>query len=922
MFCPHCGKQFEDGKFCPFCGAEMPGQVPTQPQMQAVSRFCPTCGRQVTVEQTCPDCGAQIPGPVRYEPVPVIIAETVQPAQEKPAKVKKPKAEKPPKEKKPKAEKGEKTFPWKILLIVTAAVLVLAAIGACLWFFVFNKDEDGKKDNNGGASYLQILDINVEQRDIETKVKTDVKVTVQTNGETEYESLMLVDENGNELGELKDDGSEADSYAEDHVYSAEIEFSSEEPATWKLFVSDGSLLSSQFETVYFYPAYDPDAYQNFVDVQGELRDVLDYSDDLEADHEIAMQMLGQMLNDGKVSNYSFNNGSIQIQLTGGGTYVYSYNPGGDWKTGESGSAEGGQDLPISAATMYSITPNTHKVATLQPYRDELGAGGVDDAANSVANSGYNFVFTQNADGVTAGIEMMKTLNEYNVILLDGHGGYSPELHSFIGTGTRTSSELDEVYWPDIYYDRIIKLSGGNYGVTSAFFDRYYEEGDFGECIVYLGCCHGADDWVLADTLKSKGVDAIFAYRNTVTVSYDANMVRTILEELSKDAETPVTVAEALEAAQAQHGATDDSNAHWYNWLLGNYESEENRAALKLYGDTRFSLDMKSNSMRGKVAQSGTGEPLVSAVVTAHDTETDTAMASTRTDADGNFVMPLAVGSYHIVVRSSGYMPCTVSDVAVERNATTYLQNTILLELAEGNPQAIISGTVTNAVTGNPVEGVTIRFRENYNNVSGDYVTKGGEVLELVTDDNGYYFTEQLFYGYYTAEISKEGFVTSTVNVVASYDDSIAYDQNMLITPEASGNDFRITLEWAENPRDEDAHIVCESPDDYHVYYRNKSEYRDGELIANLDHDDMYGNGFETVTMTVDPEGTYRYYVHHYAGSESLSTSNAIVKVYQGGVLIGVYNVPIDQGTGIYWHVFDIVNGQVVVVNRITDSSAR
>ena len=88
----------------------------------------------------------------------------------------------------------------------------------------------------------------------------------------------------------------------------------------------------------------------------------------------------------------------------------------------------------------------------------------------------------------------------------------------------------------------------------------------------------------------------------------------------------------------------------------------------------------------------------------------------------------------------------------------------------------------------------------------------------------------------------------------------------------------------------------------------------------MDHDDTRGNGFETVTLRVDPNNFYSYYVHRYAGAGSLSTSNAIVKVYQGGVMINQFNVPVDQGTQDYWNVFNIVDGKVIPINRISDSS--
>ena len=202
---------------------------------------------------------------------------------------------------------------------------------------------------------------------------------------------------------------------------------------------------------------------------------------------------------------------------------------------------------------------------------------------------------------------------------------------------------------------------------------------------------------------------------------------------------------------------------------------------------------------------------------------------------------------------------------------------------------------------------------------GEYAKDASDnEITIITGADGKYYTDKLPYGYYTVEAVKDGFATAYVNIISINDDTAAMGQDVVFVPEASGNDFRVTLEWESHPRDEDAHIVGDLPDDFHVYYNNKVALFGDTTVATLDQDDQNGNGFETITLTVNPSGVYKYYVHHYAGEESLSTSNAIVKVYQGGVLIKQYNVPVDQGTEKYWNVFNIVNGEVVTVNLILD----
>ncbi len=66
-------------------------------------------------------------------------------------------------------------------------------------------------------------------------------------------------------------------------------------------------------------------------------------------------------------------------------------------------------------------------------------------------------------------------------------------------------------------------------------------------------------------------------------------------------------------------------------------------------------------------------------------------------------------------------------------------------------------------------------------------------------------------------------------------------------------------------------------------------------------------------------GTYTYYVHNFAGSPSITSSSATVRLYNANGLYRTYTVP-TVGTGTYWHVFDIVDGTIVTRNVIQSSA--
>lgn len=78
-------------------------------------------------------------------------------------------------------------------------------------------------------------------------------------------------------------------------------------------------------------------------------------------------------------------------------------------------------------------------------------------------------------------------------------------------------------------------------------------------------------------------------------------------------------------------------------------------------------------------------------------------------------------------------------------------------------------------------------------------------------------------------------------------------------------------------------------------------------------------GPETITLKASDEGIYYYYIYRYSGSGTVASSEAQVKLYQGDTLVAKFNVPTDGGTGRYWNLFAIVNGELVINNTISDS---
>ena len=196
--------------------------------------------------------------------------------------------------------------------------------------------------------------------------------------------------------------------------------------------------------------------------------------------------------------------------------------------------------------------------------------------------------------------------------------------------------------------------------------------------------------------------------------------------------------------------------------------------------------------------------------------------------------------------------------------------------------------------------VTVRYGlDNENNQSAAY---SGH-----TDENGDFIINNIPYGQYTALLTKDGYISTHLNMKIDANSNDTYDLSM--SPILPQNELRIVLTWGQTPSDLDSHLVKikDGEKKYHVYYSNKRPTSE----ANLDRDDTSSYGPETVTITnLDGNATYKYYVHDYSTysgntGTALENSGATVKVYWGD-RIYTYNVPSQPGTA--WKVFEIDNG--------------
>ncbi len=317
-------------------------------------------------------------------------------------------------------------------------------------------------------------------------------------------------------------------------------------------------------------------------------------------------------------------------------------------------------------------------------------------------------------------------------------------------------------------------------------------------------------------------------------------------------------------------------------------------------------------VQGVVRDAVTSNGINGATIEIYDGAT--LLATTSSNANGNYSVAVLAGqNYEVSVSSTGFIPASYFDVDLEENETVILES--ILQIADtysGN--GTIAGTITDSLTGTGLTGVTLTLRDGLNMCSGASVATG------TTIGDGTYSIADVPTGYYTAELSKAGYITAYISVYSLGGETTG-NQNASLSPELSVGETRIVLTWGSAPGDLDSHLTAPTTSGprFHLYYAAPAV--DDGTVADLDADDTTSYGPETITISTQIDGVYRYYVHDFTNdganpSTVLSNSGAQVKVYQSGGLVATYNIPSNQG-GTIWAVFELSGTTLTPVNTFS-----
>jgi hypothetical protein len=308
----------------------------------------------------------------------------------------------------------------------------------------------------------------------------------------------------------------------------------------------------------------------------------------------------------------------------------------------------------------------------------------------------------------------------------------------------------------------------------------------------------------------------------------------------------------------------------------------------------------------------------------------TTVGNTTTADNGTYSQDnLSLGGYTLTFTKSNYNDASLSATLATDNQTVTANVTLL---SNDCSAGTVTGTITDAVSGNAVSGVSLSVR------SGLSVTSGSTTgITATTATNGTYTlleadgaASSMSAGGYTVQVSKSGYITSfiTVNLCNNM-----INQNANISESLNPESLRIVVHWAANRGVVvlDSHIT--GPDNtsgrFHIYWNASTaltRYQDPDNYyyytdayqcnsctaaqasdnVTLDRDDMDGApGTETITITKIRSGTYRYSVQDYsnrnnASSRILADSGTTVTAYYNNTEIP-FSLP--NSAGNLWVVF-------------------
>ncbi len=239
-------------------------------------------------------------------------------------------------------------------------------------------------------------------------------------------------------------------------------------------------------------------------------------------------------------------------------------------------------------------------------------------------------------------------------------------------------------------------------------------------------------------------------------------------------------------------------------------------------------------------------------------------------------------------------------------------------VAPASATGSINGVIRNSQNAASIAAATVELRLGANN------TTGTPLSVTIANALGIYSFSGLQAATYTVVAKATGFLDGSRGSILVAG-AVVPNQDVILSPTLAAGQTRIVLTWGNSPSDLDAHLTGPTQDQqqFHICWTNQGSPTSSPF-ASLDNDEVDGLGPETITISTQVPGTYRFYVFDYSNSPTpvstpLSGSGARVQVFRGASLLSDFTVP--SGAGNLWSVFSLNGSTVTPINTLTQTTA-
>lgn len=318
---------------------------------------------------------------------------------------------------------------------------------------------------------------------------------------------------------------------------------------------------------------------------------------------------------------------------------------------------------------------------------------------------------------------------------------------------------------------------------------------------------------------------------------------------------------------------------------------------------------QSGLFSGLVINAANSQPIGQATVTIRN-QANVQVAQTFTAGNGTWLSAaLPAGAYNLTVSAVGFLDVAVLNqqlIGGPTVPTTSLATVAMASVSAG--VGAIDGSVRDATTGDALLGATVELRAGANN------TQGTPIAVTTTNSDGLYVFPSRPSGTYTIRATRASYAEGSVFVVVAGGNVVA--PVVFLSPAGTGVAWRFVLSWGSSPQDLDAHLtgpILNSASRFHVFFGDPGSLTMAPFAA-LDNDETFGFGPETITMSQQLAGVYRFYVNNFSLETPIRSSGARVDVYQGNTLFRQFFPP--QQDGEFWTVFELDGTTLTTIGTI------